>query len=100
MSAIWQDFKEFFYGLFQDFMEFQRDLFLVVFEKLLDGFVYVIDQIPVPDFLMTGFQDVINTFPPTVLYLMNETGVITGLGILSAGFAFRLVRKFATLFQW
>jgi hypothetical protein len=100
MDNWWIDFKEFIFGLWNDFIEFVKDIFLVIFELFLDGFAYIIEQLVPPDFVTGGLQDVINGFSPTLLYLIGETGFGEALSILGAGFAFRILRKFATLFQW
>ncbi len=100
MDNWWVDFKEFFFGLWNDFIEFIKDIFLVIGELMLEGLAFVIEQLVPPDFVTGGLQEVVNSFSPTLLYLISQTGIGTGLSILGAGFAFRMVRKFATLFQW
>jgi len=77
-----------------------RDMALWLFSAFLDGLVYVVNLIPVPDFVTSGLQSVTSSLSPLILYALSHSGVATALSIIGAAYGIRLVRKFATLFQW
>ncbi|MNV97215.1 hypothetical protein D3C71_1923100 [compost metagenome] len=53
-----------------------------------------------PDILQYSLQDLFNIIPGDVIYLLNMSGISEAMMFVSLGFAFRMVRKVATLFQW
>lgn len=88
-------------GLFKDFMAFVLDLPIKILQGFLDGVLYLLGKIPVPDFLSQyGLQSLFNQLPDTVLYFVGLFGIPQGLAILGLGVAFRLTRKALTLGQW
>lgn len=88
-------------GIFKDFMEFFIDLPSVILGGILDGVIYVLSAIPVPDFIQSAsLQQLFNGLGPDVLYLIDFFGIQYGLAIIGAGVAFRLTRKALTLGQW
>lgn len=80
--------------------DFIKDALIAFFGLVVDAFVAIVTAIPVPDFLSSGLSSVWSTMDPGVIYVVSQCGVPVALGIIGAGYAFRLVRKFATLFQW
>lgn len=92
---------EWFAGLFGDFMEFVLDIPLRVFGGILDGAIYILSALPVPDFLTEySLQGLFGALPDTVLYFVQFFGIPQALAIIGSGVAFRLLRKAATLGQW
>lgn len=88
-------------GLFTDFMAFVLDLPLKVLQGFLDGVIYLLGKLPVPDFLTQySLQTLFNSLPDTVLYFVGLFGIPQAIGILGLGVAFRLTRKALTLGQW
>ena len=88
-------------GMFLDLLEFIIDFPLMVLHGILDGVIYVLSMIPVPDFMASGgLQSLFNALPSEVLYFVNFFGLHIGLGIIGGGVAFRLIRKRLTLGQW
>lgn len=88
-------------GVFKDFMEFFLDLPSVIIDGILDGVIYVLSGIPVPDFVQSAsLQQVFNALGPDILYLVDFFGIHYGLAIVGTGVAFRLTRKALTLGQW
>jgi hypothetical protein len=74
---------------------------LVGFVKLLTGAVLgLLELLPVPDFLSNGLASVWSALPAGVLWVVSEAGMPEALAIIGTGYAFRLARKAATLFQW
>lgn len=88
-------------GLFGDFMEFLIDLPVKIFGGILDGIIYILSLIPVPDFLQQGLlQTLFNSLGSDVLYFVDFFGVDKGLGVIGAAIVFNLTRKALTLGQW
>lgn len=92
---------EWFTGLFKDFMEFILDIPLKVLQGFLDGAIYLLGLIPVPDFFTQyGLQSLFNALPDSVLWFVQFFGIPQALGVFGLGVAFRLTRKALTLGQW
>lgn len=81
-------------------VDFFKDILLWFIDQLLTAFVALIQLIPLPAFITTGLNSLFAEMPPLALYFFSHTGLVEGLGIIGAGYGFRLLRKFATLFQW
>lgn len=87
--------------LWTDLTNFLTDLPINILEGVLMAFASVINAIPVPQFIQTnGLSGVISALPDSVQYLLSATGFVQALAVLGAGFLFRVMRKFVTLFQW
>lgn len=80
--------------------QFVQDAFIQVFDLVVSGFANLIAAIPVPQFLSNGLGSVFGMLDPGVLYVVSQCGIVAALGVIGAGYGFRLVRKFVTLFQW
>lgn len=87
-------------ALFQSIFQWFEDMLLNLFEKILAALRFVIEQIPMPDILQYSLQDLISYVPPELMYFLNVSGISQAFMYISMGVTFRLVRKFATLFQW
>ena len=87
-------------GFFASLWDFVSDAFLYIFDLVVSGFVALIVAIPVPSFVSGGFASVWAALDSAILYYASIFGIPAALGILGAGYAFRFVRKAATLFQW
>ncbi|WP_052437142.1 DUF2523 family protein [Pseudomonas aeruginosa] len=92
---------EWFLGMFKDFMEFIADLPVLIFKGVMEGALYLINALPVPQFLVQyKLQTLFSGLPESVLWFVQFFGIPQGLAILGAGVAFRLLRKALTLGQW
>lgn len=92
---------EAFKAIFREFMQFAVDLFFLWLANILDMWLFIIQQIPVPSFLTTyNLTSLLGPAGPTIAWLMTTLRIGEGLSIIGAGYAFRLTRKFVTLFQW
>lgn len=93
---------EWFKGMFLDFLEFVTDLPVLIFEGILDGVIYLLSAIPVPDFMSGGglLQSVMSGLSSDVQYLVSFFGVPQGLMLIGSGVLFNLTRKALTLGQW
>ena len=87
-------------NIFKALWTFVKDVFIEVFDLLISAFVSLISAIPVPGFISGGLDNTFSALDSGVLYLVSQAGVPQALAIIGAGYAFRLARKFATLFQW
>lgn len=76
------------------------DLAVAVLELFLNGVLAVVGALPVPTFLTGGLQNFMNGIDPAVLYFLSQSGFTTAMGLVGAGFTFRMLRKLFTLGQW
>lgn len=77
-----------------------KDFVIWVLDALLSGIVSLLEAIPVPSFLQSGLGGLFSALPPPLIYLLVESGMVAGLGIIGAGVMFNLTRKLFTLGQW
>ncbi|MGA4637426.1 hypothetical protein ACPA5B_26470 [Pseudomonas solani] len=88
-------------GLFLDVMEFFLDLPLVVFKGVIEGALYLLTAIPVPDFLASySLGAMFAALPAALQFFVGAFNLHLVFLIISAGVAFRLLRKVLTLGQW
>lgn len=80
--------------------QFVQDAFIQLLDLVVTGFATLIASIPVPQFLAGGLGAVFGALDPGVLYVISQCGIAAALGVIGAGYTFRLLRKFVTLFQW
>lgn len=92
--------KQLVINILETLWDLLTDFILFILDALLSAIVAIIALIPMPDFMTDGLQTSVNSFPQLLLYIMSNTGITSALGILAAGFGFRMIRKAATLFQW
>lgn len=77
-----------------------EDLFINAVDLLVGGFVSLVAAIPVPSWMSGGLGASWSGMDGGVLWLVSQAGVPEALLTIGAGYAFRLARKFFTLFQW
>lgn len=81
--------------------EFFGDLLVTAIEAVLEVVTLAIDAIPVPDFISSNtICALLGNAGPEVAWAMSTFKIGEGLTLIGAGYAFRLLRKFVTLFQW
>jgi hypothetical protein len=85
---------------FSALWSFVVDAFVNAVEMVANAVVGLLSLIPVPEFMHQGLQTLYAQLDPGIAYLVSAAGLPTALGIIGTGYAFRLVRKVATLFQW
>lgn len=76
------------------------DAAIAVAEGVLTALAALLALIPMPAFLAAGMQAFFNGLGGDILYFLNACGLPSALAIIGSGYAFRLVRKVVTLFQW
>ena len=97
----WAEFLQTIADYWQNVQDFLLDIPKLIFEGVLGALASVIEALPVPDFVQTnGLAVAVGALGNDIQYLLAVSGFAVGLGILGSGFAFRLLRKAVTLFQW
>lgn len=87
--------------LWEAIEEFFGDLLVDGVDALLQLVVVIIDAIPVPDFISSvTICALLGSAGPEVAWAFQTFRIGEGLTLIGAGYAFRLLRKFLTLFQW
>lgn len=86
--------------LFKDIADFAADIFIKLLELVLTALQALIAAIPVPQFMQDGLSSVLGSLPGEVWFFLSHLKLPQMFAVLGAAVAFRLVRKFATLFQW
>lgn len=87
--------------LWADFVEFMNDFFVGMVEGVLSMFLLAINALPVPDFLTTySLNTLFSQAGSTIMWLVGTFRIGECLGVIAAGWAFRLLRKLFTLGQW
>lgn len=77
------------------------DLFIALADAFLQALAAVVSAIPAPDFLTQhGLQSAFSQLSGDVLFFLSVFNIGTGIAMLGSAFAFRMLRKVVTLFQW
>jgi len=100
IKQAWSDLTQWFIALFNAITDFFTDLLVLQLEAFLDGILFLINAIPVPDFLSNGIDALVSAIPPEIHYFLDVSGFDNALALLGAGISFRLLRKLFTLGQW
>lgn len=88
-------------AVFSAIATFLRDLVINIFSNLLQLVLLIVQAIPVPSFLTNySMNSILGGTGPIVGFFMTQLNVGPSLGLIAAGYVFRLIRKFLTLFQW
>lgn len=86
--------------LFTAVWDFLSDIFVSILEGVVNAFVSLIASIPMPGWLTGGLGGVFGQMDSGILYIVSACGVPAALAIIGGGYAFRMLRKIFTLFQW
>lgn len=94
-------FKEQFAAMWEALAAMLHDLVLWFVGAVFDISASMIEMLPAPDF-MTGMSigQMMGQAGPVVGWLANVLQIPAALGVFGAAYAFRILRKFLTLFQW
>lgn len=77
------------------------DLLVMWLEQTCTMVLWVLDHIPLPDWVSTySLCNLLAQTGPTVTWALDTFRVGEALGLVAAGYGFRLLRKVVTLFQW
>lgn len=90
LVALWDAIETFF-----------TDLILGTIERVLEVVAWVVNAIPMPDWLAnTSLCNLLSAAGPEVGYFLQTFRIAEGLGLIAAGYVFRLTRKLLTAGQW
>lgn len=82
-------------------MQLLKDLVTYTLSVVLDLVASAISAITPPDFLANySMGNMLGQAGPIVGFFLVQLRIGEGLALVGAGYAFRLLRKFLTLFQW
>lgn len=88
-------------AVFTAVIQLLKDLVTFVLAVVLSVVEMAISAIPVPDFIQNySMGSLLGQTGPVVGFFMTQLNIGPALGLIGAGYAFRLLRKFLTLFQW
>jgi len=76
------------------------DLFVNALDLVVSGFANLIASIPVPAWMSGGLSSFWGGLDPGIMYVVTQCGMPAALAMIGAGYAFRMLRKAFTLFQW
>lgn len=93
-GSLWGDIRAFVAELIEDVIEIGVDLVSWVFDSLMALFVWMVSQLPAFTFQFDW------TPLSMIFYFLDRMEVDIALGIIGAGFVFRLTRKLLTLGWW
>ena len=86
---------------FNGLVGFLKDLVTYVLSTVLSLIASAISVIGVPSWLKNySLGNVLGQTGAVTLFFMGQLQIPISLGLIGAGYAFRLVRKFLTVFQW
>lgn len=100
MSAFWQNCINLLVACFQAVLDIFYDIFVKIFGELLGIISYVISLIPFPQALEGGLNSFLSGVSGDIMYFVGVVGFASSISIIGGAYAFRIVRKFLTLFQW
>ncbi|HEY0491079.1 MAG TPA: hypothetical protein VGD30_16325 [Telluria sp.] len=93
--------KEQIVAVWHAFTTFINDTLVAALQTVADAVIYVLNHIPMPDWLAQySLCALLSQTGPTVMWALDTFRIGDGLGLIALGYAFRLLRKFVTLFQW
>lgn len=87
-------------SFFDALWNFVVDAFVGIVELIVTALVALVSAIPVPSFMTMGLQSIYGQLDPAIIFFLSASGLPGALALLGLGYSFRLIRKFATLFQW
>ncbi|CAJ0865057.1 hypothetical protein R6138_01152 [Ralstonia thomasii] len=101
LTALGQWLNAAFVAIFVALWQITLDLFIEAMDLLLQGVTAVLGLLPAPAFLAgVSLQTLFGSLTGDVLYFFGVFNIGQGIGLLGSAFAFRLLRKVVTLFQW
>jgi len=100
LQQITQWFKDLAIAAFTALWDLVTDAAISIADLALGALANLIAAVPLPDFLTGGLQALFGNVGTDIAYMLNQAGFGPAVALYGAGWAFRLVRKFVTLFQW
>lgn len=101
LDDITQWFSDTFHAIWQAFVDFLKDFIVFLLDGVLSLASLAINAIPAPDFLHNySLSAILGSAGPTVNWVVQTFQIGPALGVIGAAYAFRMMRKVLTLFQW
>ncbi len=101
LSALAKWLDDIFVAIFVALWSIAEDLMIDALDLFLQGVSAVLGTLPTPTFLSgVSLQTAFGSLGGDVLYFFGVFNIGQGIGLLGAAFAFRMLRKVVTLFQW
>ncbi len=97
---LWQDFLKWIQDTTLEVLVLLKDMSLDLFDLMLTGVVFAIGLIAPPDFLANNLNTLVSGIPPSVTYLLGQSGLSEGISMYGSAVMFRMARKIYTLGQW
>lgn len=95
---------DWFFQLVKDFLlavlDLVKDAVIWVLDGILQAILAIFTAIPEPGFLSVSLGEILGGVHPMIGYFATGIGLPAAVGMLAAGFGFRMLRKVLTLFQW
>lgn len=86
--------------IFKALWDWVTDAMVWAVDEVLKAVVTLVSAIPAPSFMSSGLSGAMGQISSDVWFFASHFRLAECLAILGAAFAFRLVRKAVTLFQW
>jgi hypothetical protein len=80
--------------------DFANDLLILALDGILSAIAFLIEAVPVPQFMSDGASALLTGIDPAVIYFLSVSGFAPAMSLIGAGYLFRFSRKAVTLFQW
>jgi len=78
-----------------------KDAVVWIVKAILGLFAAIVAAIPIPDFISQySLSNLLSFAGPDVGWFLQTFKISEGLTVLGSGYAFRMLRKLITLFQW
>lgn len=88
-------------SVWNDFVEFVSDMFVFLLNQLSLAVTYVLEKIPVPDFMNTyTLQSLLGGAGSDIAWFITIFKIDIGGTVIGAAIAFYIVRRFVTLGIW
>lgn len=100
MSVFFQNCINLLIGIINALKDMLFDLFVQIFKLILNLILFVVNMLSLPVKLGGGLNALFTGMDSSIMWLLGACGLGAGLGLIGAGFVFRLTRKVLTLFQW
>lgn len=101
LTALTNWLRETIEKVFSEFIEFLTDFLYTIMEFCSQAFLYILNSIPVPEFLQQfSICELVGNSGQVIAWLWGELNLDLCMGVLAAGYTFRILRKLFTLGQW
>jgi hypothetical protein len=99
------DLKNWLLGVLHDLWDawtgFYHDMSLQLIKTVFQAVGQIAKTIPVPQWMSQySVGTLLGQLDPSLGYFVDRIGLGAGIGLLGLGYAFRVVRKVVTAFQW